>query len=121
MPGRSRPAREGGGYNVIFVGMASNDHRAVKSRSTTPTERTERGSGGEEGPVRSGSGKDGAPVQSVDRAITVLEILAQHKEAGVTEIAAELGVHKSTAFRLVGALERRAIGRGAGRGRGEAW
>src|SRR5690606_3813499 len=109
MPGRSRPAREGGGYNVIFVGMASNDHRAVKSRSTTPTERTERGSGGEEGPVRSGSGKDGAPVQSVDRAITVLEILAQHKEAGVTEIAAELGVHKSTAFRLVGALERRGL------------
>ncbi|WP_017539416.1 MULTISPECIES: IclR family transcriptional regulator [Nocardiopsis] len=48
-------------------------------------------------------------MQSVDRAITVLEILAQHREAGVTEIAAELGVHKSTAFRLVGALERRGL------------
>ncbi|MBB6172700.1 DNA-binding IclR family transcriptional regulator [Nocardiopsis mwathae] len=48
-------------------------------------------------------------MQSVDRAITVLEILAQHGEAGVTEIAAELGVHKSTAFRLVGALERRGL------------
>lgn len=50
-----------------------------------------------------------APVKSVDRAITVLEILAQHGEAGVTEIAGELGVHKSTAFRLVGALERRGL------------
>jgi DNA-binding IclR family transcriptional regulator len=44
-------------------------------------------------------------VQSVDRAINVLEILAGRGEVGVTEIAAELGVHKSTAFRLVAALE----------------
>jgi DNA-binding IclR family transcriptional regulator len=44
-------------------------------------------------------------VQSVDRALTVLDILAQHGELGVTEIAARLDVHKSTAFRLVGALE----------------
>ncbi len=46
-------------------------------------------------------------VQSVDRALSVLEILATHGEAGVTEVAAELGVHKSTAFRLVAALENR--------------
>jgi DNA-binding IclR family transcriptional regulator len=48
-------------------------------------------------------------VQSVDRAVTVLEILARCGEAGVTEIAAELGVHKSTASRLVGALQRRGL------------
>src|SRR3712207_2223746 len=48
-----------------------------------------------------------AAVQSVDRALSVLEILAAHGEAGVTEVAAELGVHKSTAFRLVGVLESR--------------
>ncbi|HXA61517.1 MAG TPA: IclR family transcriptional regulator [Streptosporangiaceae bacterium] len=48
-----------------------------------------------------------SPVQSVDRAVTVLEILAREGEAGVTDIAAELGVHKSTAFRLVSALENR--------------
>jgi len=46
-------------------------------------------------------------VQSVDRAITILELLANGGEAGVTELARELGVHKSTAFRLVAALERR--------------
>ena len=46
-------------------------------------------------------------VQSVDRALSVLEILAAHGEVGVTEVAAELGVHKSTAFRLVAALENR--------------
>ncbi|WP_433338075.1 IclR family transcriptional regulator [Spirillospora sp. CA-294931] len=48
-------------------------------------------------------------VQSVDRAVTVLEILARDGEAGVTQLAAELGVHKSTAFRLVSALEGREL------------
>src|ERR1044071_8367306 len=55
------------------------------------------------------SSTDGSPVQSVDRAVTVLEILAREGEAGVTEIAVELGVHKSTAFRLVAALENRGL------------
>ena len=44
-------------------------------------------------------------MQSVDRAVTILEILARTGESGVTEIATELGVHKSTAFRLVATLE----------------
>lgn len=50
-----------------------------------------------------------AVVQSVDRAVSVLEVLASRREAGVTEIAAVLGVHKSTAFRLVSALEHRGL------------
>jgi DNA-binding IclR family transcriptional regulator len=50
---------------------------------------------------------DASQVQSVDRALLVLELLARHGELGVTELAAELAVHKSTAFRLVTALERR--------------
>jgi DNA-binding IclR family transcriptional regulator len=41
----------------------------------------------------------------VDRALAILELLARQPELGVTEIAAELGVHKSTAFRLVATLE----------------
>lgn len=44
-------------------------------------------------------------VQSVDRAITVLELIAVRGEAGVSELATALEVHKSTAFRLLGALE----------------
>jgi DNA-binding IclR family transcriptional regulator len=44
-------------------------------------------------------------VQSVDRALAVLEILARRGEAGVTELAADVGVHKSTASRLLGSLE----------------
>ncbi|MEO8851557.1 MAG: IclR family transcriptional regulator [Allobranchiibius sp.] len=44
-------------------------------------------------------------VQSVDRAVTVLEILARRGSGGVSEIADEIGVHKSTAFRLLAALE----------------
>nr|WP_240330372.1 IclR family transcriptional regulator [Streptomyces sp. CB09001] len=55
-----------------------------------------------------GRGAAGA-VQSVDRAVSVLEILARHGEAGVTEIADELEVHKSTAFRLLGVLENRGL------------
>jgi DNA-binding IclR family transcriptional regulator len=48
-------------------------------------------------------------VQSVDRAISVLEILARRGSAGVSEVAEEIGVHKSTAFRLLGALEDRGL------------
>jgi DNA-binding IclR family transcriptional regulator len=48
-------------------------------------------------------------VQSVDRAVSVLEILARRGEAGVSEVAAEIEVHKSTAFRLLGALEARGL------------
>ncbi len=53
-------------------------------------------------------------VQSVDRAISVLEILAQRGEAGVSEVAGEIDVHKSTAFRLLGALESRGLVEQAG-------
>jgi len=52
-------------------------------------------------------GLEAGPVQSVDRAVAILEILARDGEAGVTEVARELGVHKSTASRLLAALDRR--------------
>ncbi|CAN5580171.1 IclR family transcriptional regulator [soil metagenome] len=48
-----------------------------------------------------------AAVQSVDRALVVLEIIARCGQAGVTEIADELGVHKSTVSRLIAVLESR--------------
>lgn len=69
--------------------------------------------------VSKATGSDGAStVQSVDRAIVILEILARSGEVGVTELARELGVHKSTAFRLVAALERRdLVEQNAGRGK----
>jgi DNA-binding IclR family transcriptional regulator len=56
--------------------------------------------------VVTGDGERGGQsgVQSVDRAATVLEILAREGTAGVSEIAAEMGIHKSTASRLLGAL-----------------
>jgi DNA-binding IclR family transcriptional regulator len=46
-----------------------------------------------------------APVQSVDRALRLVEILASRQVAGVTELASLLGVHKSTASRLLSTLE----------------
>lgn len=54
-------------------------------------------------------GEDGrsAMVQSVDRALLLMELLATHGQAGVTELAAELGVHKSTVSRLISVLEAR--------------
>ena len=48
-------------------------------------------------------------VQSVDRALRILEILARSGESGVTEIALALDVHKSTAFRLVATLEQHGL------------
>ena len=53
-----------------------------------------------------GNSGDSGPVQSVDRAVAILEILARDGEAGVSEVARELGVHKSTASRLFAALAR---------------
>ncbi len=49
----------------------------------------------------------GSSLQSVDRALQVLELLAGWGSGGVSELATEIGVHKSTAFRLLGALEAR--------------
>ena len=51
------------------------------------------------------AGQSVQSVQSVDRAVRILEILARDGEAGVTEVAGELGVHKSTASRLLAALD----------------
>src|SRR3954470_20673094 len=53
----------------------------------------------------SNNGEPAGGVQSVDRALTILGVLARLGQAGGTEIAVELGVHKSTAFRLVTTLE----------------
>ncbi|HON73582.1 MAG: IclR family transcriptional regulator [Candidatus Lutibacillus vidarii] len=55
------------------------------------------------------TGEDRTGVQSVERAITILELLAHHGTVGVTWLAAELGVHKSTASRLVATLEQRGL------------
>jgi IclR family acetate operon transcriptional repressor len=63
-----------------------------------------------ESPVTGKPERDAAgPIQSVDRAVAILEILARDGEAGVTEVARELGVHKSTASRLLAALDRREL------------
>jgi len=47
---------------------------------------------------------DAVSFQSLDRAITALEHLARSGESGVTEVAEAIGVHKSTASRLLVAL-----------------
>lgn len=50
-----------------------------------------------------------AGVQSVDRAVSILESLAELGLAGVTEISAAAGIHKSTVFRLLSTLESRGL------------
>jgi DNA-binding IclR family transcriptional regulator len=54
-----------------------------------------------------GGAQPQAVIQSVGRAVDVLEHLARHGDVSVTGIAAALGVHKSTASRLLAALESR--------------
>ncbi len=54
----------------------------------------------------SNSGPEASGVQAVERALRILDLLARSGESGVTTLAADMGVHKSTAFRLVTTLER---------------
>jgi len=48
-------------------------------------------------------------VQSVDRAITVMEFLSRRGWSGVTEVSRELEIHKSTAYRLLTTLRDRGL------------
>ncbi|MBA3423111.1 MAG: IclR family transcriptional regulator [Rubrobacter sp.] len=48
-------------------------------------------------------------VQSVDRAVSVMELLARRGWSGVTEVANDLGIHKSTAYRLLTTLRDRGL------------
>ena len=52
---------------------------------------------------------EGPVVRSVDRAVSAMQILAREGWAGVTDIAGELGIHKSTVYRLLATLERRGM------------
>ena len=53
---------------------------------------------------------DGNAVRSVDRAASLLLALGESQgEAGVTELARRLGLHKSTASRLLATLQRRGL------------
>ena len=53
---------------------------------------------------------DGNAVRSVDRAAALLLALGEVQgEAGVTELARRLGLHKSTASRLLATLEKRGL------------
>lgn len=53
--------------------------------------------------------KTGTSVHSVDRAISILQVLARRGAVAVTDLAGELGIHKSTAFRLLATLEARGL------------
>ncbi|WP_411375013.1 IclR family transcriptional regulator [Arthrobacter sp. MPF02] len=66
---------------------------------------------------QSGAELQGGSLQSVDRAIAVLKILARTGSAGVTEVAEEMGVHKSTISRLLKALEAQGMAQSSGRGK----
>ncbi|WP_240434452.1 IclR family transcriptional regulator [Streptomyces sp. YIM 130001] len=48
-------------------------------------------------------------VQSVDRAVSILQVLAARGPSGVTDIAEALEIHKSSVFRLLATLEARGL------------
>jgi DNA-binding IclR family transcriptional regulator len=53
--------------------------------------------------------RDQSLVRSVDRAAAILDLLAQEGWCTGAEVARELNVHRSTALRLLGTLERHAL------------
>jgi DNA-binding IclR family transcriptional regulator len=59
--------------------------------------------------LENNSNKAANPVHSVDRAISILQALARRGPMTVTDLAAELDIHKSTAFRLLATLEARGL------------
>ncbi|MET8815474.1 IclR family transcriptional regulator [Streptomyces sp. NPDC004549] len=89
--------------------MSRTQKRSGRDGATTAEASAPERGGGAAAQERGGGRGGAGAVQSVDRAVSVLEILARHGEAGVTEIADELDVHKSTAFRLLGVLENRGL------------
>lgn len=52
-----------------------------------------------------GRGAQEGTVQSVDRALRILDLLSRSDSLGVSDISRELDVHRSTAFRLLSTLE----------------
>jgi len=59
--------------------------------------------------MSTGSGLRNNRVQSLDRALEILDLLAAGRELGVTELSRRLEVHKSTAFRLCATLLERGL------------
>src|SRR6266704_2462778 len=55
------------------------------------------------------AGRDAALIRSVDRAIAILDVLAVGGWKAGAEVARELGVHRSTALRLLATLERHGL------------
>ena len=56
-----------------------------------------------------GSPRDPAIIRSVDRAVAILDLLARDGWRAGAEVARDLGVHRSTALRLLGTLERHGL------------
>src|SRR2546425_550555 len=55
------------------------------------------------------STREAVMIQSVDRAVSILDMLAQNGWSGGSEVARQLGVHRSTALRLLGTLQRHGL------------
>ncbi len=53
--------------------------------------------------------REGAVIRSVDRAVAILDLLAQEGWRTGAEVARELGVHRSTALRLLATLDRHGL------------
>jgi DNA-binding IclR family transcriptional regulator len=57
----------------------------------------------------SNEAREANALRSVDRAVAILDLLAENGWRAGAEVARDLGVHRSTALRLLGTLERHAL------------
>ena len=106
----ARPGRHRRPGRLDLLRLARRGARGPRARRDRPrTERRDVAPGSRmNGP--GGMVLDGNAVRSVDRAAALLLALGESQgEAGVTELARRLGLHKSTASRLLATLQKRGL------------
>ena len=119
-PSRTRASRGSSARRTPRATSSTGSSRSSPTRSTprsrrAPTARRPRADRCDGAPGRRLNGPggmvlDGNAVRSVDRAAALLLALGESQgEAGVTELARRLGLHKSTASRLLATLQKRGL------------
>src|SRR5215218_457505 len=109
----SSPTREcacAASFGVVANHLTHNDGKGGRAQGAGPPSGPSQDTEGSVGSALMCAVVRRSPsVQSVDRAISVMEFLSRRGWSGVTEVSRELEIHKSTAYRLLTTLRDRGL------------